>query len=603
MSNLKAIGQYFTPRFVAEFMVSLIQKDKSVRVIEPSAGRGIFLDVLWKKGFRNLQAYEIDQNLPNESPVEITYRDFLTTDNLPSPEVIIGNPPYVRWKNLPKKDRERFKKDPQWKGIVNGLSDLSYAFIHRCVDLLQPGGELIFITPYFWTETLHSSKLRHKIAKSGELSVFINFHELRVFSAVSLSTIIFKFVKSRSNRQIKILHIWSKANLTKDIILRLGNCLKRLEQGENYISEGEIEAYTHQQVKGGIPWKFLSPTIRGQLKAIEEACTSNAPQVRVASGDQVSLTRLYEKEDLERFNLSEKTLTRSKFRARAYWFSKASAKTLDSFMLKKNEGADNKAFSLPVRCVRLGDIADIGNGMVSGLDKAFRLPKDFELSPKEKEIVIPVVKAKSLHQFYYEGVTPYAFPNGISSEKELQKDYPTIYKLIQRFKAPLMKRYNYNRQIPWWEWVFLRNKALFEENSNKIFVPCKDRFDSRGYVRFALVQGNSYATQDVTAIVKSALFKEDEKYLVAVLNSEITFQWLRHKGLTRGGVLEFSEKPLTRIPIRLINWNDNEEVKSHNSIVKLVDQIIRTQQVEPHKSQIEDALRNLYYGTKGHGTS
>ena len=134
MDHVKAWGQYFTPRHVAEFMVSLIQKEKSAMILEPSAGKGIFLDVLWRKGFKNLRAYEIDADLPNESSVAISYEDFLEIDESLSPEVIIGNPPYVRWKNLKKRERERFKNDPQWKGVMNGLSDLSHAFIHRCVE-------------------------------------------------------------------------------------------------------------------------------------------------------------------------------------------------------------------------------------------------------------------------------------------------------------------------------------------------------------------------------------------------------------------------------------------------------------------------------------
>jgi len=32
----KALGQYFTPRFVAEFMVSLITKPKNALILEPS---------------------------------------------------------------------------------------------------------------------------------------------------------------------------------------------------------------------------------------------------------------------------------------------------------------------------------------------------------------------------------------------------------------------------------------------------------------------------------------------------------------------------------------------------------------------------------------
>ncbi|MFX0116953.1 MAG: Eco57I restriction-modification methylase domain-containing protein [Candidatus Hodarchaeota archaeon] len=598
MNNLKAVGQYFTPRFVAEFMVSLIEKEKTAKILEPCAGRGIFLDVLWKSGFKELLAYELDSNLPNDSPVEIVYRDFLATNDLIRPEVIIGNPPYVRWKNLTRTDRERFKKDPKWKGIINGLSDLSYAFLHRCVDLLQPGGELIFITPFFWTETLHSSDLRRKFANCGELSTVINFHEMRIFSAVSLSTIIFKFVKAYSHRQIKVVHVWSKSNLSQHVLSRVREILQTLGPDEKYISEGEIEGYLHPQFRGGFPWKFQSPMVNQRLKTIEDACTYIAPRVKMATGQHIRLSQLYEEDDIEQLDLSKKFLTQSKFRGRFYWIPKESPKALTYFLSKKGAKNRNCKCELPRRYVRLGDIAEIGNGMVSGLDKAFKLPKGILLSEKEKALTISVVKAKSLHQFYHEKTIDYAFPNGISSETELQESYPNIFAHISPFKEQLLKRYNYNRKIPWWEWVFLRNKSLFERNFRKILVPCKDRFDKRGYVRFAYVEGSFFPTQDVTAIVKSNPFAEDEKYLVAVLNSDITFEWLRNKGLTRGGVLEFSEKPLSRIPIRLINWNDNEEVLLHNVIVELTEQILEKHQIDPYKAEIEVRLQNLYRRAK-----
>ena len=460
--------------------------------------------------------------------------------------------------------------------------------------ILEPGGELILITPCFWTETLHSSDIRRKIAQLGELATLVSFYEMRIFPTVSSSTIIFKFVKEHSNRSVKVVHVWSKTNLTQAILSRVGETLRALELCEEHISEGEVEGYVHPQFKGGIPWKFLPPVLTRKLKAIENACRQGAPLVRISTGQNIPLTHLYEEDDLEMLPLSKTTLKRVKFSGKGYWTSKETARTANLSYLLKEKRVKKNSLRQHRRFVRLGDIAEIGNGMVSGLDRAFKLPRDIELSSKEKNLVIPVLKAKSLHQFFYDRATAYAFPNGVSTEEELQEGYPNIFKHLLGFKEALLKRYDYDRYIPWWEWVFLRNKSLLETNSQKIFVPCKDRFDKRNNVRFVHVEGRFYATQDVTVISKSNLFKEETKYLVAVLNSDITFEWLKHKGLTRGGVLEFSEKPLTRIPVRLINWNNDTEVMIHNSIVRLVNRILDKQLIEPYKTQIEEKLLSLY---------
>jgi adenine-specific DNA-methyltransferase len=134
--------------------------------------------------------------------------------------------------------------------------------------------------------------------------------------------------------------------------------------------------------------------------------------------------------------------------------------------------------------------------------------------------------------------------------------------------------------IPYWEWVFLRNYELMKKAQTKICVPCKDRFDKRGYFRFAICGKDVYATQDVTVLVKFDWIRESIEYLSAFLNSKEVFDWVRNKGLIRGGVAEFSEQPLKVIPFRFINWDSAEEKEIHDQITKLVHQI--------HENKIDD---------------
>ncbi|MGV9204614.1 MAG: hypothetical protein ACOC44_11425, partial [Promethearchaeia archaeon] len=75
-----SIGQVFTPSYVAEFMVKNIikfynnQKVNSplpkqiseLKVLEPAAGKGVFLDSLLANGFQNITAYELDTGLKKD---------------------------------------------------------------------------------------------------------------------------------------------------------------------------------------------------------------------------------------------------------------------------------------------------------------------------------------------------------------------------------------------------------------------------------------------------------------------------------------------------------------------------------------------------------
>ena len=523
----KELGQYFTPKFVAKFMVSLITKPKNALILDPCAGTGVFLSALVEAGYTNIHAYEIDQNLPNYSPVKIVYKDFLEVKPEEKYDVVIGNPPYVRWKNIPKKWRDKFRSDNYWSSIMNGLSDLTYAFIYHSVNMLKPGGELIFITPIFWTETVHGRKLRNYLIKRGHLELLINFNEMRIFEEVSSTIIIFKYVKRKSLKQIKIVNLHTKERLTPTHLDRIKKLLLRLDNGEKYIRDGIYEAFLHEQFKDGEPWRPVPDNIS-------------------------TLNPLL-----------------------SFQFS-----PLIHF----------KRISL------LGNIAEIGNGMVSGLDKVFQLNENEiqKLNSKEKNHVIYVYKASTLDRFYpIKNPIPYIYINDVESEDELRKDYPYFYQKLTQYKDRLLKRYNYGRYIPWWHWVFPRNKHLFERYEEKILVPSKERYDTRGYFRFAYIKGLYYATQDVTVICPKAEFREGAKYLLALLNSEPYQQYIIYKGFTRGGVYDFSEKPLATIPIIRIDWNNSEEKKLYEEIVNLTNEIISKKSWRTYIDEINRLVSKL----------
>ncbi len=61
------------------------------------------------------------------------------------------------------------------------------------------------------------------------------------------------------------------------------------------------------------------------------------------------------------------------------------------------------------RLCRIGDFCDIGNGMVSGLDSAFKIDPDKELTESEKKSVMKVLKAKDLESFSYVSTSSYIY--------------------------------------------------------------------------------------------------------------------------------------------------------------------------------------------------
>jgi len=511
--NGKSLGQYMTPKFVAEYMSSLISKPQSASVLEPGAGEGIFLEVLYEKGFENVKAYEIDERLGEKSPIKITYCDFLKIPPNPTFDVVIGNPPYVRWKNIPEEWRRLFKKNKYWSKIMNGLCDLTYAFIYHAVNFLKNYGELIFICPLFWTETVHGKHLREHLSKNGSVELLVNLNEAKVFGQVSSTIVIFKYVKQVKLPYVKIVEYRSKQPVTPQVTNKISTLIKSLElhprKLDFCIEDDSYRAYLSEQFVGGEPWHPIPPTEK---------------------------------------------------------------------IVRKIDTIQDIA--------HIGDIAEIGNGMVSGLDAAFRLDGEElkALNECERSALIYVYKSKTLERFFPSGnPIPYIFTNHITSEEKLKQLYPFFYQKLSSYKEKLSHRYDYAKNIPWWQWVFLRNKSLFERYNTKIFVPSKERYNIRGYFRFSLIQDEKgrtfYPTQDVTAICIRKGVMENINYVLGLLNSAPIQRWIMIKGFSRGGVYDFSEEPIRSIPMPRIDWNNPNEVEYHRLIVEITDEILAERQL------------------------
>lgn len=213
--------------------------------------------------------------------------------------------------------------------------------------------------------------------------------------------------------------------------------------------------------------------------------------------------------------------------------------------------------------------------MVSGLDSAFRVESDLlaRLTTRERDALIDVTKAFQLLPLYTRETIHYInIPQGLS-ENQVMRDYPNLHAHLSKFKAELLQRYSYNRELPFWEWAFRRSESFFFNQKSKAFVPCKERLTSKPLVRFSLVPEGVVATQDVTAFAPKEGIRESLEYIVAFLSLPEITDWVKHRGLMKGGVAEFSERPLSEIPIRRIDWNNSIEVSTHSEITLLIQEL------------------------------
>jgi adenine-specific DNA-methyltransferase len=494
-------GQYFTPEAVAEFMLSLTSKKKKDKVLEPSCGQGVFLDILEKKGYTDFKGFEVDKTLTSKSN-KIIYESFVSYEFNEKYDLIIGNPPYIRWSNLEAELKVELESNILWKKHFNSLCDYLYIFILKSIELLNEKGELIFICPEYWLNTTHSLGLRNYMMQNGYFESIYYFNETPIFKNVTVSFIIFKYVKSKKRVQtIDYFKFDRTLKLNADTLSQIVN---------------HCDKQTINQFNINERWIFAEEKSNTIIINLEKNCRSKS-------------STLFEDD------------TNSNIRT-------------------------------------IGEICDIGNGMVSGLDKAFQLKENIlnELNDIELSCLIKVAKAKDLDSFFNNGIHHYfLIPSGLT-EEEFTFNYPHLKDVLSGYIDELNNRYNYSRDIKYWEWVFLRNFNLFQKKSNRILVPCKERVSNKDYFRFSLVNSDIVPTQDVTGLLLKESTKESVEYVTAYLNNSRVFTWLCHKGIIKGNIVEFSEKPISSIPYRHINWNDPNEVEIHNQITLQTKSYIKT---------------------------
>lgn len=495
-------------------MVSLISHSYNSRVLEPSCGKGVFLDNLIKHGYYNLSAYEIDKSLGAKYDF-IQFVSFLSVSLNEKFDVIIGNPPYIRWKNIEPELKSELENNELWNRYFNSLCDYLFIFILKSIEHLKEEGELIFICTEYWMNTTHSATLRNYMCQNGYFSEIYHFKEAPLFEKVTASFIIFKYVKSKEKKDTIKLFRYNKE--------------KGLPTSEELATRSCFEIFNIPHFQENSRWILAPKEMQDKLIKFEQSCIK--PSINLFE------TELY----------------------------------------------------------RIGDFCDIGNGMVSGLDAAFQIKDTDILNPEEKASIISVMKAKDLYAYKNVSTTKYIFIQDNISAEQFELKYPHFAEHFKPYKEKLSSRYNYNKDIPYWEFVFPRNQKLFERKEDRIFIPCKERISNKTFFRFCYAPMGVYPTQDVTAIFRKNSTKESIEYILAYLNNERVFEWLGLNGIVKGAIVEFSEAPIASIPYRPINWHSEFEVDLHERITNEVKNLLTSSSFNNvHKHNINNFFNKLF---------
>lgn len=210
------LGQFYTKREVADFMVSLFTLEPEAKVLDPCFGKGVFIDSLLSNSSYLITGVEIESKSfngyinPNSDRCNLINGDFF--DVREKYDGIIMNPPYVRQEEIDDLSPLGINKQKLQSScgfaIISPKANLYMYFILKSLSILNNGGELIAIFPNSWTHTRIGKEFSEQILHFGSIAEFINIEGNAFDGNPLVDVCIIKFIKGLTaatiNKQVTI---------------------------------------------------------------------------------------------------------------------------------------------------------------------------------------------------------------------------------------------------------------------------------------------------------------------------------------------------------------------------------------------------------------
>ncbi len=233
------LAPFYTPYNVAQILTDWAVTSADALVLDPSYGGCAFLNsafaTLTKKGSarpeRQIFGVDIDPSANNylsdllaagAAPRQYICRDFfeLGRDNFDgqSFDAVVGNPPYVRYHNIPKNLQRKAEDRLAEIGInISGRASYWAFFLLYSTHFLSEGGRLAMVLPGALLHTDYSSKVRELFNSCFE-KVNIYLLQERIFdNTQEESVIICADGAGKKNRAVRVEHVSTVGDLSKAI--------------------------------------------------------------------------------------------------------------------------------------------------------------------------------------------------------------------------------------------------------------------------------------------------------------------------------------------------------------------------------------------------
>ncbi|OQX23339.1 MAG: DNA methyltransferase [Desulfobacteraceae bacterium IS3] len=287
----KLNGAFFTPNYIVDFIIKKTSPQEDERCLDPSCGSGAFLIGLvdyYKRTFDKSIKKTVQENIFGADILEYNIRrakiilslyglfndeiiqaddfnlycaDSLKAEWKSKYDIVVGNPPYIKFQDLSDENREYLKKN--WKTIDNGTFNLYFAFFELGHKLLSPGGRLGYITPNNYFTSLAGLSLRQYFTQHKCLAEIFDFSHRKIFDAQTYTAV--SFINKKLNDAILYDKINNEQNPDEFLIAAEGS--------KNYVKNLNVKK-----------WRLLKTQEQQNIKTIETIGTPINQLFNIAVG-------------------------------------------------------------------------------------------------------------------------------------------------------------------------------------------------------------------------------------------------------------------------------------------------------------------------------
>lgn len=296
----RSFGSYYTPQFIARFFARYLQENlpprtfRSLTTCDPACGSGIFLrtllelqcDPLQEVGdfrqiiepaFRGILGIDIDENAAQATSLSLNLLYLVLTGDFPpdlkvevaesilyctkhpelksSFDVVIANPPYLKWDSLREQLRKRISSFMGTHRV--GKPDMFLAQLKLGMELVKPGGFLLYVVPHSFMLAENASKVRHTITSDFWVRFVADLSRIPVFENVGAYVVLLVIQKKSQAIQEEPL-----ATIVRCVDFP-GKALQDALDGKR-LSTDYYQIYDQSQAAfNGVGWKFVPPSESG----------------------------------------------------------------------------------------------------------------------------------------------------------------------------------------------------------------------------------------------------------------------------------------------------------------------------------------------------